>query len=828
MPCGTGKPKPKQRGLAIALILIFFLFSIVSSASAYIEWQGYQQGDTASWIGGQDTRGTGFLDQYSILDGGQFSSSNAIQEKTITPADFMRTSLIGNINSNDPDRHYIIKIDASNNIKVYAWNASTNNFDQMAILPTGTNPTYSGATNIYLVKFSDKSYPYIVYNNFTSPSGTTERLNYAHFNGTNMVIDCSSATFPGGLNQVIYGYSGSFNQLIVGYFQGSTSRVQRFDSNCINQTPTTTNPSGYRTTNIAVNEDWKMGYEGIAVTSLYGDGTIQYFLPTYDGFTVMKATLGNPVDVFESRFNGKDTYGSFLFGYDYDCSPSGPHATAGVCTMSNSAKVTAPIISSTNKIFVAGEDTNGLSNCGAYCIWALDNTGATLWNSQDGYFASACGSGGHGVANVTFFQPVLTDLPSASSTGCFNGYCNVESAVCGACQKNGSLTVNVACYDVYTGTRLKNAAISFGYNYYQFEAQYLPTGPHFPTYNALLAANFDKADPYNELMVRDVMLDKNLQVLHDFSFNKQEKVILSIFGRVKKHTDDYGVNPMIILFGNLTNRVYYTSVENNFPQYIPGTFNISPSNNKPLCLNFSMINGLRISYISQDDEWDEQYARHWCDVNTNGAFFYNVTNWTDIGGGPGIDNGIARETFYCYYNKTGSVQVRNDVTDIIHLINLSLKYDQAGPVTYNIIDSVDPYCYSDYTTQYNANPAVPPAAETEAEQLAAHNISANQTIVGGIQQALSNANIFTTMDKMFIAFMILFFVTLVLVIIGVSSHISSGGYYIGVTVLDMVLLIVFTVLGMVPIWFLVLLMIVVAILGAAVWLRVIGNWGSQN
>lgn len=793
---------PSRKRRAVTILTALFLFLFIPSVFGAPITDGYRldfsEPQSSSY---QFADNSGFN---NIVEG-KFSvnPSYPIYDTTLSDTQLKGTSLIGELCANDSTQ-YLVTLNYAGSLKVWGWNSTLNSFMTKASFSIAVDRM----SNPILAKFSDKPYPYIIVHNESSVAGRGN-IYYLSFNGTNINIECTTpSAFSGNYHSALV-FDSAFGIL----HKVADATLTLFDSDCANMTtaPFSTGSVNYYTRIPAPSSYPQTHNVRPVVTNLHGDGNHQIVLPTYNSVTahsgltfITYSAYGSPA--FDSAINGKD-----LFNSDYTCS-------SGVCSsVGDTIKMSNPVYDQMrNQIFVATENLNIWSNCGNYCIWSISTDGNSVWNTQDSSLTDACGQGSS-AKNVTFFQPVLYDHPHA--TGSQYEYGGIgESAICGACQQQGSSYIDVACFDTYDGTELAYQHFYIGLNLYSHD-----TGNNnFHAINQLYAANFESSSAYQELFVYDAILPYDLSFPPIYSFpnapySSTKKFSLLTYGAAKEYDKDFYVNPMIMLANNQSNRIYYTAKKSYLPDYVTDTYIVAPSNDKPLCLNFTRDQGLRVQYFASDSENEPMYAEHYCDLNTIGGFYYNWTNWTYIGEG-----GEKSQEFYCRYNATGSITLHTRLTDTLHLYNYTpLSYNSKTKV-YNIVDSYYPYCYNDYTYYEIVNPPVD-EEETEEELLERLGIGKNETMTGAFRNVMDDYGLVTTNDRMFFGFLILFAIIVTMVFVGVRANAERAYYTMAIPIVTILMFILGTILGIFSVWLTIVILIITGILGGMVMLRITGQ-----
>lgn len=695
---------------------------------------------------------------------------------------------------------YLVTYDTNYNIKVWKWNTTTNTFITLATSPTGDSQTYHQPI---IAKFSDKSYPYIVV-------GNNSLISYFSFNGTSFKRECqSSVAYPYPYQQASFIFDQAFQEV---YFVGG-HEIGAFDSNCVNLTPMnlgdtqgTIIPKMSQDGSVGVN----YGYTAQpALASLHGDGNHQIIIPAIKSIGTFSAFLvyshaNDGTFALDSLFNGDD-----YFNGDYTCNN-------GICLgVSESYKITNPVYDAVrNQIYFAGE--NG-TNCGNYCMWAMNSEGQSVWNTESSFLYDNCG-GNTQKKNVTFFDLALIDNKDAASSQYQYGSVGA-SAVCGACQKENDLYVAVACYDTLDGKELATNRFYIGKNLYQDE---VAPSYAFKVYPKLSSGNYNSFDGYQELYIYDQILPNDLLSPPLYSFpvtpySAGKKYAYMGFAALKPYSEDYNINPMIFLVSNGSTIFYYTDRKSILPEYVPNTYIVAPPNNKPLCLNFTKNTGLNVRYWVYDAENDAMYDSHYCDVNTIGGYYYNWTNWTYVGQG-----GQKYVEFYCRYNQTGTITLKTQLTDEMHLLYYTPLEYNSHSVVYSIIDSVYPYCYNSLTYSSIENPIIL-QNETDDEILTRLNMTRNETISGAFKDVFESYGLVSQNDKMIFGLMILFAVIIVMVFAGLNMHAERTYYTYGIPIVVAILFLLGTILGIFSVWITIVLFIIVALLGSMVFLRLTGQ-----
>lgn len=797
-----------KKAAVVFFALILFLFTISSSVHSAPITDGYRMDFSelqSSSYQFADNSGMNTITQGKFI----VNPSYPVYDTTFTLTNVIGSPVAAELSANDSNI-YMATLDTNAQLKVWAWNSTINNFQNMATAITDT--AMVGLTNPIIVKFSDKPMPYVVVAN-------NSRVVYFSFNGTALKKECqSSIGTVTGSGSLVFDYDKG---LVIQW--NSPNYIRAYNSDCTNMSATST-ISGL-TYSFRAPQSTGAPYTHSAraiITNLHGDGNHQIVIPTHldpgalGGMDVLTYGADGHFTM-DSLFDGDD-----IFASDYTCNN-------GECiSISDSIKLANPIYDSvTNRIIIAAENSNAWSNCGSYCIWSIGSEGTSVWNTQDSYLWEQCGSGG-AIRNVTYFQPVLMDVKTSSWSQYEYGGVGI-SAVCGACQKQCTATdttsckyINVGCYDIADGEELLATRFYIGANLYQAE-----TANRFAIYPPLYAADFDSSDIYQELFVYSDLLNDDFSYPTDYSFGSTpysdtKKTAFPVYFAGKEYDTDFYINPIFMLINNQSNRVYYTNRRSYLPDYVASTYITAPSNDKPLCLNFTRDFGLRVQYWAEDPEDDMMYAEHYCDLNTIGGFYYNWTNWTAIGQG-----GQKYQEFYCRYNQTGAITLHTRITDELHLYNYTpLSYNSKTKV-YNIVDSYYPYCYSDWTIYDIDNP---PSVdeETDDELIAAAGLTKNQTVSGSFQQTLTELNIITTTDKFLIAMLLIFILTVLFVVGGAFALAKLNVQFhpamlSGIVIIDFLLFILFTLLGMIPIWFMIFLSIIIAIIGGALALKIFGQ-----
>lgn len=787
----------------------FFLFLVFSfifcsfSVLADIETNG---GFHTTWAEDQASAFYDSINSGNLMDtepnsgagDGHFTNGVAIDHKSITTVDINRI-LIGNINPQQPKIPYIFTFDMSKTMRAYMWNDSTLAFKLLATKIYSTSGTDTSVPNPIIVQFQTSPYPYLAVPNGTNLHNF--RMVYYTFNGTNFNVVCQqdvefSNNGYGGLQMMKY--DSSYDQIVE---INSIGAAGRFNSTCGNVTGDTNN--GFAGSPRGSSDKFSGG--DFAIADLHSDGKREIIVPGKSGqlYVYRYTETGNFQN--DSLFDGDDPYNS-----QYTC-------TDGICTgLSSSAKLTDPMYDpGTNNIFIVGENEQLFSNCGAYCMWALGQDGTAVWNSQGSYLRDNCGHSTHDI-NVTYFQPVFADLIGG------NDDTGSNSAICGACMPDGaptssSHTVYIECFATYDGTPLAMTSFDIGTNLY-----FNDTTGRSQKYNNLLTVPADSSDQQLEILIRDRLLDHDLSLNKIISSMSPEKFQQNIYGIIKNQNIDFGINPMIGMIRNTSNSFYYTGVLNNVPYYANASVIYSPpSTGLPLCLNFAQTAGLRVNSVYKDYENNAGYVQIYCDTNTIGGQYYNFTNWSYIDGG---DN-TAIEKF-CYYNVTGTVTFMEKITDNIHLFNTTpIEYASTTKV-FTIINRSYPDCYDSYAFDEIGNPIIV-NNQTNQQLLDQYNLTANQTLSGGMLAALPGIGVITQRDKTIFSFLFIVAIDIILLLIAVFRQILSKGYYTFCILLNCLIFLIMTVLGLIPIYYFILIAILFAILAAAVAVRIIGG-GSKG
>jgi hypothetical protein len=799
--------------ISLFFFLFVFLMSVVTASPAQFFDYAQPQASSSYYSTNQ-----GWLNQWHDF-GGYFNPTLSVYEKIDTPTNYFRTPLIGNINnvSGMTDQPYVVK-DTGTSIVVEYFNSTTGVFQTKASYSFGL-PILSP---LMLIADDTGSKRNIVAVTESDVGTSKYNISIFQFNGTALNKVCQSGansiTLSPKIAPMLMGYDEDWKQIIIYGAQvgdGKYSIGRYYGNNCTEiqyQTSTYSFSRGY------VNEYNSYNYynggfnDGLTLAQLR-----QWESPAHHNIIVRTTTDGlasSGIAVFsytqygvtdvDTGYNGEDT-----FNADYTC-------TSGQCySVSDSYRESDPIYDPVSKLtFVATDNQDLFASCGNYCLLAMDESGNSKWWSTSGYYSTLgaptlsylhdeCGDAG-ATKNITMWQPALIDLDNDAG--------HTADAVCGVCQPScvnypdRCTTAYIACYGIYDGKEKNYGSVDLGYNYYV---------DGFTDWNTLLVSNFDRLRNTNDkILLRDKILNGiSLDVLYDFGYEPSSRYVGHVFGQVRKPVSGEATNPWIGFFSNNSNIWHYTLQSNSLPQYIPGSFDVSPCSDTPICLDFVKNQGVKVTYGATDQDSDTILGSHYCDINSGN--YYNFTNWTALGG--------ASNTYYCMYNQTGNFEIVDRISDDWHK---NTSYTEQAHIIVQIINSTYPSCQNSYSCKTIVNPLV--ANVSVIPDVVGNATTPCTGLYGCFNRTLNDWGVNSEADKSIIAFAILFILTLVMVFLGVRMSAPMGFYVVGIPLVDTIFFLAFLVLGMFNVWMVALILVVIAIIGAFVVLKFSGQSGGSE
>jgi hypothetical protein len=478
------------------------------------------------------------------------------------------------------------------------------------------------------------------------------------------------------------------------------------------------------------------------------------------------------------------------------------------CTkFSDGGIISKPVFADVNydgfdEVILAVKDMEGVVIKRDYNIFVINGYAELVYDyaSNNYLFSDAfrgCGDVYNIVNFTTFYQPAIS-----------NSYLGGKT-ICSACEQEKTSYLRIGCFNAYSGELIKNVIINSTMNHYYHALYSLGTIPGKPL-NNIIFGDYDVNSAGDEMIIGNMLFDNNLELKYALDYDN--KVYINTFGDLTGH--DYFIesaNWLVFSTNNSIQRIYGNDYVNKQPYWASGKNTINPDfRTKAICLNFTRDSGIMFYHEWTDADNTDGFYKYECDKYNlgNNPVYSNWTNYT----------GSSELKFWntCKYNTTGIKYYKAYVTDYLNPESLDLlNRPLSDEFTINVIDGSEPNCIGSYASApvITNEPIIP--VLNDSQILAQYNISANQTIEGGIEQTLISYGIVTQTSKMILWFLVMFFTAIAMMMFAFKYGLQGAGFYSVITLIEVLMFLIGTALGLIPVWLTIIIIICVAVIGSA-------------